>query len=130
MQPRPLIGGREEQFIAGARVESDISRTLVVSDEAQGLRWAFFAEKAAASSSSSNRSRVKISGKSSSSSSSSSSIPSQNHKEKQSVGVVGSGLMGSGIAASALLGGLAVVLCDVQVSLSLRFKGLFLYIVS
>ena len=128
MQPRPLIGGREEQFIAGARVESDISRTLVVSDEAQGLRWAFFAEKAAASSSSSNRSRVKISGKSSSSSSSS--IPSQNHKEKQSVGVVGSGLMGSGIAASALLGGLAVVLCDVQVSLSLRFKGLFLYIVS
>lgn len=92
----------QRNFIAGARVESDISRRLVVSDEAQALRWAFFAEKAATA----PQQAVSI-GRAD--------RGSRTHlKENISVGVVGSGLMGSGIAASVLLCGVPVTLCDVS----------------
>ena len=84
----------QHNFLAGCRVESDVSRELVVSDEAQALRWAFFAEKAATA----------LSGTQSLG----------RHSATLSVGVVGSGFMGAGIAATAVLSGIPVVLCDVS----------------
>ena len=98
----------DRDFLAGARVESEASRALVVSDEAQSLRWAFFAERAATSASAKLKRDV-------SSSSSSSSIGSKGVpvlSKHTVVGVVGSGTMGSGISASILLSGFDVILCD------------------
>jgi 3-hydroxyacyl-CoA dehydrogenase/enoyl-CoA hydratase/carnithine racemase len=89
----------EKDFLKGAKIESEISTHLVVSDEAQGLRWAFFAEKGLSSSSSVPTPAVSSGA---------------NKKESTVVGVVGSGTMGSGIAASVLLAGYPVVLCDLK----------------
>jgi 3-hydroxyacyl-CoA dehydrogenase/enoyl-CoA hydratase/carnithine racemase len=91
----------EKDFFKGAKIESEISTHLVVSDEAQALRWAFFAEK-------------NLSPSSPAPVSSSSTGTGANKKESTEVGVVGSGTMGSGIAASVLLAGYPVVLCDLK----------------
>jgi len=137
--PSPESGGRasrgalnallacvqhQRNFIAGARVESDISRRLVVSDQAQALRWAFFAEKAATAPQQAVAGRGRTSSSSSSagggdnmvspSVSSDANVNMMNIRTRISVGVVGSGLMGSGIAASALLSGVPVILCDLS----------------
>ncbi len=92
----------ENNFFAGARMESEISRYLVASDEAQALRWAFFAERAVTSSKHQNKSSYN-----STSQSSGHSITS-----KTIVGVVGAGTMGSGIAAAIVMNGIHVILCD------------------
>ena len=96
----------ERDFLVGAKVESEVSVRTVVSDEAQGLRWAFFAEKALTS----NSSSIKAGSEE------------LNPKKGTIIGVVGSGLMGSGIAASVLLSGYPVVLCDVQVEALTRAR--------
>eukprot|EP00605_Chrysophyceae_sp_TOSAG23-4_P001312 GSChrysophyteH1.ASY1.ANO1.1427.1 assembled CDS len=80
---RVVTSGRANQETL--RMESLISRSLVVSEEAQALRWMFFAEK--------NTSK-------------------KPWTSDFSVGIVGAGTMGSGIASSLLMAGLGVVLCD------------------
>lgn len=92
-----LASVQSPSFLSGALVESEISRRLVVSDEAQALRHLFFAERAL-----NQRTSTKPVG-----------TESSDHGSLQ-VGVVGAGVMGVGIAASALLGGYRVVLTDVS----------------
>ena len=98
-------------FYKGARIESDISRKLVVSDEAQALRWAFFAEKLATSTKSKSKSnRINSYGNSNSDSDSNGEV--KLDKNTTVIGVIGSGTMGVGIAATCLLSGFKVILCD------------------
>ena len=86
-------------FLHGARIESEISRRLVVSDEAQALRYLFFAER---SLNFSPRPRPSSARKA---------IP----EISINVGIVGAGLMGVGISVSVLCGeDCKVILCDVS----------------
>jgi 3-hydroxyacyl-CoA dehydrogenase/enoyl-CoA hydratase/carnithine racemase len=89
-----LASVQSPSFLSGALVESEISRRLVVSDEAQALRYLFFAEKAL------NQRSTKT-------------VVTADHTSLQ-VGIVGAGVMGVGIAVASLLGGYRVVLTDVS----------------
>jgi 3-hydroxyacyl-CoA dehydrogenase len=94
---------------------------IVVSPEAQALRHAFLAERAAA-----HVSFGRNEGKRSASERVFTEVP----LKIEVVGVVGSGVMGSGIAASLLMGGYAVVMCDVNTAALVKAKQSIFAIIS
>jgi len=100
-------------FERGALAESEISKTLVVSLQAQALRYAFLAEREATrvvfARGGGRRDRGTVAH---TASSPEEETHEQEVPEVRHVGVVGSGVMGSGIAAAFLMAGYPVVLVD------------------